>query len=75
MPLLLLTLLFVARHAGAPAPSECRAAPDCQEDINCPDVPQHAGRPHEDVFATECGTKVSQLWAGAPPVELGTLCP
>lgn len=46
-----------------------------QEDINCPDVPHHAGRPHADVFGTDCGVKVSELWPGAPGVKLETLCP
>lgn len=46
-----------------------------QEDINCPDVPQHAGRSHADVFRTDCGVKVSELWPGAPEMTLETLCP
>lgn len=53
----------------------CKPSSSCKEDINCPDVPEKAGRSFEDVFSTECETRVSELWSGAPKLKLGKLCP
>lgn len=72
-------LALAVPWAAAPtddgAAARCPIAAGCEEDTNCPDVPRHAGRSHADLFGTECGTKVSKLWKGAPKTLLAKLCP
>lgn len=65
--------LFAGASCQSAAEREEFALAGCTEDNNCADVPKRSRR--DDVFGTQCGTAVSELWPGAPSVPLEELCP